>query len=96
MKWDRKERKYWCVGDRKPFRLSRGRSARLLYALVACDGAIHETFSLDFRDGEAFRGMPSHECAAVFLISLPVGAEGRFEEIVGPGFLTEPPRISAS
>lgn len=94
--WDRKKRKYWCVGDQKPFRLSRERSTKLLYALVACDGAIHEVFSLDIRKGETLYNMQPHECAVLFLISLPLGAEGRFEEIIGMGFLTEPPRVFAN
>jgi hypothetical protein len=93
MRWLGVGRKYWDVGERIPFRLSRQRCTDLIYALVACDGRIHDTFSLDIHDGEARLNMKPHECAILLRISLPEGAEARFEEIMGKGILTDPPKI---
>lgn len=93
MKWDRKERKYWRVGERIVFRPSKQRSQDFLAALVICDGKIHDTFSLDVYDGAIQNNQKPHEIAVLFSISLPVGAESRFEEIMGGKCLEEPPVI---
>jgi hypothetical protein len=93
MRWDDYTRKYWDVGDRVVFRLSQKRCAAFLHALVVCDGQIHDTHSLDIHDGKIIYNMKPHECAVLFRISLPVGAEAQFEEIMGPGVLEEPRKV---
>lgn len=96
MLWDTHNRKFWDVGERNVLRLSAARCQSILFALVACDGKVTSTFSLDVRDGRTTPpGMKPHQCAVLLRISLPVGAEGEFERLSGEK-LEEPKVIHAN
>lgn len=99
MRWDRRKRKYWDVGEKEPFfRPSKDRSQRFLEALIRCDGELHDSVSLFVRDGEYdFPNMKIHQIDVVFRISLPEGAESLFEEIMdGMATLSEPVRVQVN
>jgi hypothetical protein len=86
---------HWYVGDRKPFRLSKNRCQRLLYAILVCDGKIHDcqTFSLDRKTGKLLDGIPVGKADAVFSISIKNGTEKLFSEIMGETDILEEPII---
>lgn len=96
MRWDRRKRKYWDVGEVEPyFRVSKERSQKFIGALIRCDGQIHDSFSLDIHDGKfKYETMKIHQTTVSFRISLPEGAEDLFEQIMcGMAKLTEPPKF---
>jgi hypothetical protein len=90
------ERKYWDVGEEPPFRLGKDACQKFLLALAMCNGKIHDVDSLDilWRSGEVIHNLKPHEIAVLFRISLPVGMDTRFEDIMGKKVLTECPVIS--
>ena len=89
-----RERKYWDVGEHTIFNLSKDKCAKFLYALIACEGKIHDTHSLSLRDGKCHYNMKPHQIDCVMRISLPEGSEDRFTELVGEPILSEPPKIN--
>lgn len=95
MKWDRRVRRYWDFGDQTIFTLSKDKCHKFVHALVACDGQIHDSYSHGFTwcEGQQEPGMKLHQIDVLFRISLPVGAEDKFEEIIGHKCLSEPPQI---
>jgi hypothetical protein len=94
MEWDTRNRKYWDVSHRdKPFWVSKPMCQKFLYALILCDGQLHDTHSVDARNGEVRDNLPPHRIEALFRISLPVGAEETFDRIMGQGWLEEPPKV---
>lgn len=96
---DNNDRCYWDLGEEPPFRLGKDACQKFLFALVACDGQIHCTHSLDIVDvsAQAKDGLRPHQVAALFRVSLQRGMKDRFEEIMGmPDCLTDPPVITGS
>ena len=92
----------WDIGEGEHvFRLSKDRCQKFLEALVLTRGQIHDTFSLDMNSMDVFKGgqgewrynQKPHQVAVHFRISLPAGQEARFDEIMGEGWRTEPPRV---
>lgn len=73
------EYKYWDLGEVQAVRPSKAAMAAILLALVKCHGKIHDTHSLELKDGEWL--YPTTSCAVVFRISLPVGQEARFQQL---------------
>lgn len=94
MKWDRNKRLLWTIGDSYSFKLSKNNCSKLLFALCCCDGAIHGTNTEDVNSGIPVSMMRTHKVRAVFLISLPVGAESLFRELTWHGILEVPPKAS--
>lgn len=80
------EYQYWDLGEIQPVRPSKASMAAILLALVRCNGKIHDTHSLELKDGEWL--YPTASCAVLFRISLPVGQESRFQEL--SGFMLSP------
>ncbi len=84
----REERKFWHVGIDKEFVLSKDRCQKFLFALTKCNGHITDCYCTSYGKDD-----PPHRHDAQFAISLPVGKEELYESIMGPGFLSEPPKI---
>jgi hypothetical protein len=89
------DRTYYHIGNLKVFRLSKDRCQRLLYAILACQGQIHDcmTFSLDCKTGKLLDGIPVGKADAVFSISIKKGTEDLFRGIMGEALLEVPPTI---
>lgn len=85
-------RKSWDVGEIEPFRLSKERCQKLLVALIACRGKIHDAYSMEIRDGGIRDCMKPHQCCGLFRISLPEGREEDFVEMSGE-VISPPPEI---
>lgn len=82
--------KFWDLGEEKIFVPSEKNLARVLNALILCNGKLHSSFSLEIKDGKWNNATRS--CAVNLRISLPIDEEKRFEELSGFP-LSEPDKI---
>lgn len=74
--------KFWDLGEVHTVRPSKDAMARILLAIVRCRGKIHDTHSLELDSDGEWRHSAAY-CAVLFRISLPEGAEVRFQELSG-------------
>ena len=79
--WDDKVRKYWDLGEETIVSLSDKKLARVMRALIQCDGQIHDTHCMEKERGGPVLGCPNRSCSVLMRISLPTGAEEDFEVI---------------
>lgn len=85
-----RDRVPYLIGNRKVFRLNKENCQRLLHAIVDTNTHVHDSDSTSIRDGELLYGITIGRADAVFSVSVPVGSEARFNEIMGHSVL-EPP-----
>jgi len=83
-------RRFWEMGDHEIITRSQKNLAAIMNALILCKGKLHDSFSLEARDGEWKH--PTRSCAITFIISLPIGMEAKFEELTGFE-LKDPPKV---
>jgi len=79
--WDDKVRKYWDLGEETIISLSDKKLARVMRALIQCDGQIHDMHCMEKDTCGPVLWYPNGSCSVLMRISLPVGAEGDFEVI---------------
>jgi hypothetical protein len=84
------EYKYWDLGDYDIITPSKANLSKILNALILCRGKLHDSHSLECRDGEWKYNTRS--CAVHFRVSIPTELKTKFEELTGYK-LTAPPRI---
>ena len=92
MSWDKSERKYWDVGEEILLTLTDKRLAKVMSALVQCDGKVHDIHCGEKKWGEPVLTQQNRFCCALLRISLPQGAEEDFE-VISEQILTEPARV---
>ena len=86
------EYKFWDLGEVEPVRPSKAAMASILLGLIRCSGRIHDTHSLELRDGDWL--YPTTSCAVLLRISLPDGMESKFMELTGYK-ISAAPRVGA-
>jgi len=82
--------RFWDLGEEEIICPSQKSLSKIMNALILCHGKLHDTHSLEARDGEWKH--PTRSCAVVFRISLPIGTEEHFQELSG-FTLSDPPEI---
>ena len=95
MTWDNLETKYWDIGEENIITLTNARLAKIMKALILCEGKLHSSFCMEKERGTTKLRYPERSCAVIVRISLPVGSEEEFEELSGCK-LSEPPIVRGS
>lgn len=83
------KRKYWDVGEVKPFYLTKDQCQKFLTALLLCKGKIHDQLSSSVDGGKIYGNQNPNKVDVTYRISLEVGTEELFESIVGKNILSE-------
>lgn len=81
---------FWDLGELDVVRPSQAALFRIFNALLLCRGRLHDSHSLEMRDGQWL--YPPRSCSVLLRISLPVGEEARFEDLSGFR-LRRPPQV---
>jgi len=79
--------RFWELGEHEIITPSQKNLAKILNALILCEGKLHASYSNAIADRQWSRG--TRECDVVFRISLPIGTEDMFRELTG-FYLTTP------
>ena len=82
--------RFWDLGEEDIINPSQKSLYKIMNALILCGGKIHDSHSLEIRNNEW--EYPTRSCAVCFRISLPIGAESKFEELSGFK-LSNPPQV---
>ena len=82
--------RFWDLGEEDIICPSQKSLYKVMNALILCNGKMHDSHSLEARDGKW--EYSTRSCAVVFRISLPIGMEERFEELCGFK-LSDPPKV---
>jgi hypothetical protein len=84
---------FWDLGEEDIICPSKNNLYNILNALILCNGQIHDSHSLEARNGKWEQ--PTRSCAIMLRISLPIGTEERFQELSGFK-LSKPPKFGVS
>lgn len=96
--WNKQNHKYWDIGEPlfgPSISLADAPMARIMRAIVICDGKIYDTFCMEKKMNSPELKFANRHCRVVMRISLPVGAENEFEKI-SRFKLSKPPKVSVN
>lgn len=81
--WDKTIRQHWIIGSGYKISLGQAPMARLMRALVICDGRIHDIDCIGKHLNSPALPFDRSRCKVRMNISLPCGAEKKFLDLTG-------------
>lgn len=93
--WDTTKYQYWDIGEVNIITLSDASMARVLRALILCEGKVHSTYCMEKKMFSAELNYKPRYCHVIMRISLPTGAASEFQKL-SKCTLSEPPKVTVS